>query len=100
MSVGKRQRERISRRKFLQTSLLAAATVERHALWSHLALGAEITRTPLAEFGYGDVSIASDLHESQLMNTHAVLMSLSEDSLLKPFRQMSGMPAPGEDLGG
>jgi hypothetical protein len=34
------------------------------------------------------------------MNTHAVLMTLSDDSLLKPLRQMSGMPAPGEDLGG
>lgn len=55
---------------------------------------------PLEEFSYGDVSLASDLHESQLMNTHEVLMALSEDSLLKPFRQMAGMPAPGEDLGG
>ena len=27
-------------------------------------------------------------------------MGLSEDSLLKPFRQMVGQPAPGEDLGG
>lgn len=54
----------------------------------------------LSEFGYGDVLVASDLHESQLMTTHAVLMALSEDSLLKPLRQMSGMPAPGEDLGG
>jgi DUF1680 family protein len=34
------------------------------------------------------------------MNTHAVLMELSEDSLLKPFREMCGLPAPGEDLGG
>ena len=49
---------------------------------------------PLAEFGYGDVSMASEAHESQLMNTHSVLMALSEDSLLKPFRQMSGMAAP------
>ncbi|HWZ81787.1 MAG TPA: beta-L-arabinofuranosidase domain-containing protein, partial [Terriglobales bacterium] len=32
--------------------------------------------------------------------THAVLMELSDDSLLKPLRQMSGLPAPGEDLGG
>ena len=55
---------------------------------------------PLAEFGYGDVLMSSDLHETQLHETHAVLMSLSDDSLLKPFRQMSGMPAPGEDLGG
>ena len=56
--------------------------------------------TLLSEFGYGDVSISSDLHESQLMNTHSVLMALSDDSLLKPLRQMSGLPAPGEDLGG
>jgi DUF1680 family protein len=27
-------------------------------------------------------------------------MELSEDSLLKPFRQMAGQPAPGADLGG
>ena len=56
--------------------------------------------TLLSEFGYGDVSISSDLHESQLMNTHSVLMGLSDDSLLKPLRQMSGLEAPGEDLGG
>lgn len=55
---------------------------------------------PLSEFGYGDVLISSDTHEAQLMNTHAVLLGLSEDSLLKPFREMGGMPAPGEDLGG
>jgi hypothetical protein len=71
------------------------------AVRSHGAWGAEPSLAPpLAEFGYGDVSMASDPHESQLINTHAVLMALSEDSLLKPFRQMSGMPAPGEDLGG
>jgi len=80
---------------------LAAAAVAGMAFRSHAAWGAELSSAPpLAEFGYGDVSMASDPHESQLMNTHAVLMALSEDSLLKPFRQMSGMPAPGEDLGG
>jgi len=91
----------ITRRRFLQTSSLAAAAVAGMAVRSHAAWGAELSSAPpLAEFGYGDVSMASEPHESQLMNTHAVLMALSEDSLLKPFRQMSGMPAPGEDLGG
>lgn len=75
---------------------LAGLNLGNSTAWS-VELGA--TR-PLDEFGYADVSIASDPHESQLMNTHSVLMALSEDSLLKPFRQMSGMPAPGEDLGG
>jgi uncharacterized protein len=54
----------------------------------------------LSEVGYGDVTLASALHREQLQNTHEVLMNLSEDSLLRPFRQMAGQPAPGADLGG
>lgn len=55
---------------------------------------------PLEQFGYGDVVFDSGLHEKQLQETHSVLMELSDDSLLKPLRQMVGQPAPGEDLGG
>ncbi|HEY1161409.1 MAG TPA: beta-L-arabinofuranosidase domain-containing protein [Terracidiphilus sp.] len=80
---------------------MAAAAVAGIGIRSHRGWAAEPPLdAPLTEFGYGDVLMASDAHESQLINTHAVLMALSEDSLLKPFRQMSGMPAPGEDLGG
>jgi DUF1680 family protein len=57
-------------------------------------------RPPLTQFDYGDVDLTSELHEQQLENTQQVLMGLSEDSMLKPLRQMSGLPAPGEDLGG
>jgi DUF1680 family protein len=90
-----------SRRQFLQSSSLAAAAVTTSGLWNRAAWGANtVPSGMLSEFGYGDVLMASDLHESQLMTTHAVLMALSEDSLLKPLRQMSGMPAPGENLGG
>ncbi len=56
--------------------------------------------SPLEEFDYGDVSLDSPLHEQQLQQTHAVLMGLSDDALLKPFRMMAGQPAPGEDIGG
>src|SRR5260370_8444723 len=54
----------------------------------------------LKEFGYRDVTLNSDPHEKQLHETRTVLMELSEDSLLKPFRQMVGQPSPGADLGG
>lgn len=92
---------RVSRRGFLQASSLAAGAVASQGLWRNVAWGAVVSAgAPLAEFDYGDVLMVSDRHELQLMNTHAVLMALSEDSLLKPFRQMAGMPAPGEDLGG
>ena len=91
----------ISRRQFLQTGSSAAVAATFASSLPRPARALDAPRSaPLAEFAYGDVSISSDPHESQLMNTHSVLMRLDEDSLLKPFRQMSGMPAPGEDLGG
>ena len=34
------------------------------------------------------------------MNVTDVLLGLNEDSLLKPFREMAGMPGPGASLGG
>ena len=36
----------------------------------------------------------------QFDRNHAFFLALSEDSLLKPFRQKAGLPAPGEDMGG
>ncbi|HLZ43056.1 MAG TPA: beta-L-arabinofuranosidase domain-containing protein [Candidatus Sulfotelmatobacter sp.] len=60
----------------------------------------EVSASPLEQFEYGEVSLDSPIHEQQLQQTHTVLMGLNEDSLLKPFRQMIGKPAPGEDLGG
>jgi uncharacterized protein len=91
----------ITRRRFVQTGSFAAAAVAGFGVPSRAAWSSEpALAAPLSDFGYGDVDMASEAHESQLMNTHSVLMALSEDSLLKPFRQMSGMPAPGDDLGG
>jgi hypothetical protein len=99
--MSSREMARISRRGFLQAGSLTAAAVASQGLWRNVAWAAgPSAAAPLAEFGYGDVLMSSDLPETQLHETHAVLMALSDDSLLKPFRQMSGMPAPGEDLGG
>src|ERR1700693_814038 len=89
---------KISRRTFAQSSSLAIAG----AVTSHLKfpVALDASPSPLKEFGYGDVTLTSELHEKQLHETQKVLMELSEDSLLKPFRQMAGQPAPGTDLGG
>jgi DUF1680 family protein len=88
----------ISRRWILQAGSLGAVALAGRSVRAREAPSPE--SAPLTEFSYGDVLMSSDLHEAQLRNTQSVLMNLSEDSLLKPFRQMSGMPAPGEDLGG
>jgi uncharacterized protein len=99
-------RSSFSRRKFLQSAALASgASVlpglrkSSFALPSCAALS-DALQAPLEEFLYSDVTLRSSLHEQQLRQTHELLMSLSEDSLLKPFRQMVGQAAPGEDLGG
>jgi DUF1680 family protein len=90
---------KVSRRTFLQSASLTTAAIAAPALWIPRALATKM-RPVLEQFDYGEVTLASELHEKQLHETKALLMGLSEDSLLKPFRQMSGRPAPGDDLGG
>ncbi|MBV9264581.1 MAG: glycoside hydrolase family 127 protein, partial [Acidobacteriaceae bacterium] len=81
-----------SRRAFLQAAAAAG-------LWrGQSAHGA--TFSPLEEFGYGDVELAPGLAQTQFEQTQSVLLSLNEDSLLKPWRLRAGLPAPGPDLGG
>jgi hypothetical protein len=91
---------RISRRTFMQSTSLAAAGAATFRLRFPTAFATSPSQQPLKEFRYGDVTLTSDLHDKQLRETHTVLMELSEDSLLKPFRQMAGQPGPGADLGG
>ena len=91
----------ITRREFLQRSALLSAAIAVPSCRLFAAPPrADTPIRPLQQFGYGDVTLNSALHEQQLQNTHAILMNLGEDGLLKPFRQMGGLPAPGEDLGG
>jgi len=91
----------VSRRKFLQSASLASAAslIPVHNRLAFASATAS-TNAPLEEFGYADVALHSPIHEEQLRQTHAVLMGLDDDALLKPFRLMIGRNAPGEDLGG
>src|SRR5215472_9245224 len=89
-----------SRRSFLQSAALAAGGLAGSRLWLPSLTTATQGAAPLAQFSYGDVTLASELHEKQFRETQAVLMGLSEDSLLKPLREMAGQPAPGAELGG
>jgi hypothetical protein len=89
----------LTRRKFVQGA--AAAMV----LWERIALAAASSRaiehgSPLELFDYADVCFAPGPHESQLEQTHKVLMGLDENSLLRPYRMAAGLPAPGIDLSG
>jgi uncharacterized protein len=92
--------KKISRRSFLHSTSVAAAGISSSRFWLTPLTTDSPTLAPLAQFNYGDVALASDLHEKQFRETQAVLMGLSEDSLLKPLREMAGQRAPGTELGG
>ncbi|HEY7098845.1 MAG TPA: beta-L-arabinofuranosidase domain-containing protein [Terriglobales bacterium] len=85
---------------FLHSASVMTAAWAASRVRMPLTVAASVLPAPLNEFNYGSVTVTSELHRKQFDNTHAVLMGLSEDSLLKPFRQMVGQPAPGEELGG
>jgi DUF1680 family protein len=92
----------ISRRHFLGAAATVAAAAP--ALRAPSLLRGATYRAPLAKpldaFTYSDVTITSSIHEKQLHDTLAVLQTVSDESLLKPLRAMSGQPAPGDELGG
>jgi uncharacterized protein len=93
----------ISRRKFVKAAGSVAASV--HLLRSFPAL-AEIDKklvaisTPLSLFNYADVQLHEGPMSRQFDENHARFLNLDDDRLLKVFRQVAGLPAPGEDMGG
>ncbi|HEX8801609.1 MAG TPA: beta-L-arabinofuranosidase domain-containing protein [Terriglobales bacterium] len=86
----------LSRREFVRRGAMLGAALSL----SGRDLFANTSNPPFETFAYDDVSLTSELHHNQLLNTHAVLMGLDEDGLMRPFRVMCGLPAPGEDIGG
>ena len=90
-----------SRRTFLKTGAAIAAASLVKARKGFATVGDESTSSsPLNQFGYGDVALLDGPLREQFDRNHAFYAALDEDSLLKPFRQRAGLPAPGEDMGG
>lgn len=94
------------RRTFLKDGLKVVGAASALAgagpelLAEGFAGGEPAAAKPLQEFGYGDVTLAPGLMQTQFDETQAVLLSLNEDSLLRPWRLRAGLPAPGGPLGG
>ncbi len=99
---------RVSRRSFLQaaTATTAAAYAARSLpAWAStdsatVDRGAVAVDTPLATFAYSDVQLLDGPMNRQFEENHARFLNLDDDRLLKVFRQVAGLPAPGADMGG
>jgi hypothetical protein len=88
----------VSRRSFLRYSA-AAATIACAQIPTLSGQDPDYL-PPLREFTYRDVELAPGPAQTQFEQTQSVLLSLNEDSLLKPWRLRAGLPAPGPELGG
>ena len=92
-----------NRRDFLKlTSAAAAGTCAATLLpaWASSDRSLVAVSTPLTTFAYGEVQLLDGPMKRQFEQNHARFLNLDEDRMLKVFRQVAGLPAPGEDMGG
>ncbi len=93
----------VSRRTFLKTATATtAATYAARTLpaWATAEKSLVAINTPLTTFAYSDVELFDGPMKQQFDENHARFLGLDDDRLLKVFRQVAGLPAPGEDMGG
>lgn len=93
-----------TRRHFLKSSAALAAGTAVLRATPLLALNdaptAALAPTQLTQFGYADIQLLDGPMLVQFNHNVDLFLNLPDDNLLKPFRQLAGQPAPGEDMGG
>ena len=93
----------VDRRTFLKAA--AATTAATYAArWLPAPAAADkslvAVTTPLSTFSYAAVNLLDGPMKQQFDENHARFLNLDDDRTLKVFRQVAGLPAPGEDMGG
>lgn len=87
----------LTRRNFLKTSAAMTAVSAMPALGETAAVTGH---EPLRELAYSDVQLTGGPLAAHYDAVHAHFLSLSNDRLLKVYRQRAGLTAPGTDMGG
>ena len=89
-----------SRRALLRSGAAAAVSTLPGRLLALDATTLHQGAVKLSQFDYSQVELLDGPMQEQFHSNYAFFLALDEDSLLKPFRQAAGLPAPGEDMGG
>lgn len=89
--------ESLSRREFIGCVAAAAVAGSGGAVSGQPN---DLPRVRMNQFGYGRVRLTGGPLKAQFDHTLAYYMALDEDRVLKVYRQRTGLPAPGPDLGG
>src|ERR1700735_3611952 len=85
-----------TRRTFLRGAACATAA----AVAGSRAQSSTLPVPDLAVFPYGAVELLSGPLQRQFDENHTFFLNLSEDRLLKIYRQRAGLAAPGDNMGG
>jgi uncharacterized protein len=85
----------LTRRTFVKAGALAIARP-----LAAIADPLPVQREPLRQFDYSDVKLTGGPFAEQYDALHTQYLSLSNDRLLKVYRQRAGLAAPGADMGG
>jgi DUF1680 family protein len=96
---------RYNRREFSMLGMAATATARvlpglRAFASTESAQASAAINPPIRTFEYGQVGLLEGPMRQQFERNHEFFLRLDEDRLLKPFRQLAGMDAPGDDMGG
>jgi DUF1680 family protein len=93
----------MDRRTFLKaTTATAGGAYVASVLpaWANDGKSLVAISTPLTTFSYSDVKLLDGPMKRQFEENHARFQNLDDDRMLKVYRQVAGLPAPGEDMGG
>jgi len=85
----------LTRRSFLKSAAAASAAAHMAPL-----AALESPREALQQLPYGAVTLTGGPLKQHYDAIHAHYLSLSNDRLLKVYRQRAGLPSPGSDMGG
>jgi DUF1680 family protein len=92
----------MNRRSFVKAAASVAGVGALHSVPALARMEAPLVAvsTPLNVFDYADVQLHDGPMRRQFQENHATFLNLEDDRMLKVFRQVAGLPAPGEDMGG
>ena len=94
----------LSRRTFLKAA--GATTASTYAarsipMWATSSGKGNVAVTPpLSTLPYSAVQLQDGPMKRQFVENHERFLNLDNDRMLKVYRQVAGLPAPGEDMGG
>jgi DUF1680 family protein len=88
----------LTRRTLLRSTTALAAT--HFTVATPLLRALQPPSTPFTTLNYSQIQLLPSPLLTQFNQNHALFLALDNDRLLKPFRQLTGQPAPGEDMGG